>query len=211
MNLPTEWSRLPQATARPAARLARARELAESGPGLLVFWPTHQCLFRNPQATRLMQDLRPLDPRRRTLDEIPHAVSRCCQELEETLHRHPNPTSWGRVQLVRRLGGEGNMILARFHAIPAATEPGQIALIVGLLEPCAVAPHPVGPRPPAPVRFTEREQACVTHLIQGMTDKEIAQQLGLSEYTVKDHFKHVRKKTGATNRAGIIARVLGRV
>jgi DNA-binding CsgD family transcriptional regulator len=63
---------------------------------------------------------------------------------------------------------------------------------------------------PANFRFTEREQACVTHLIQGMTDKEIARHLGLSEYTVKDHFKQVRKKTDATNRSGIIARVLGR-
>jgi DNA-binding CsgD family transcriptional regulator len=102
------------------------------------------------------------------------------------------------------------MILARFHAVPAATESAQISMIVGLLEPISVGQRSAETLTPADFRFTEREQACVTHLVQGMTDKEIARHLGLSEYTVKDHFKQVRKKTDATNRSGIIARVLGR-
>jgi DNA-binding CsgD family transcriptional regulator len=102
------------------------------------------------------------------------------------------------------------MILARFHAVPMEIEPTQISMIVGLLEPFSMTQHQAGTHAPTNFQFTEREQACVTHLIQGMTDKEIARQLGLSEYTVKDHFRHVRKKTGAMNRGGIISRVLGR-
>ena len=102
------------------------------------------------------------------------------------------------------------MVLSRFQAIPAASIRARIALIVGLLEPLSLTSQS-GRRPATPdFQFSDREQACVTHLIQGMTDKEIARQIGISEYTVKDHLKHVREKTGAANRAGIIARVLGR-
>ena len=210
MSSATEIGTIQRATSLPAAMLATVLGSADTGPGLVMFSPSRQFLFGNLQATRLMRELRQLEPRHRRFDGIPQAISRCCQDLAESLNRHPNPRSWGRVQLIRVLGGEGNMILARFHAVPAATEPAQISMIVGLLELISVGQRSTEMLTLANFRFTEREQACVTHLIQGMTDKEIARHLGLSEYTVKDHFKHVRKKTDATNRSGIIARVLGR-
>lgn len=201
---------LKSGTLPPAMILANVLGAAHTGPGLLVFSQTRQCLFSNSQATRLLRDLRQLEPRRRLCGELPHAVLRCCRDLEDALERHPNPKSWGRVQLVRVLGGEGNMVLTRFQAIPSSQEPARISLIVGLLEPLSRPTPDPGPSAAPDFQFSGREQACVTHLIQGMTDKEIARQMGISEYTVKDHLKHIRQKTGAINRAGIIARVLGR-
>lgn len=209
INPPTNLGRLPHATVLTTAMLTSVVGSTDTGPGLVVFSHSLQFIFGNLQVTRFMRELRQLEPRRRTIGGTPYAVSRCCSDLVESLYRHPNSKSWGRVQLIRVLGGEGNMILARFHAIPAATEPRQISMIVGMLEPISMARHSAETLSPANFQFTEREQACVTHLIQGMTDKEIARQLGLSEYTVKDHFKHVRKKTGAANRTSIVARVLG--
>ena len=210
MSSTTEIGTIQRSTSLSAAMLATVLGSADTGPGLALFSPSRQLLFSNLQATRLMRELRQLEPCRRMFDGIPQAISCCCEDLAESLYRHPNPRSWGRIQLIRVLGGEGNMILARFHAVPAATESAQISMIVGLLEPISVGQRSAETITPATFRFTEREQACVTHLIQGMTDKEIARHLGLSEYTVKDHFKHVRKKTDTTNRSGIIARVLGR-
>jgi len=194
----------------PATMLANALGSAQTGPGLVVLSQARQCLFSNSQAARLMRDLRQLEPRRRTFGVIPRAVIQCCRDLEGTLDRHPNPRSWGRVQLIRVLGGEGNMVLTRFQAIPATNERARISLIVGLLEPFSLVTSMPETTRMDRYQFSEREQACVTHLIQGMTDKEIARQMGISEYTVKDHLKHVREKIGAINRAGIITRVLGR-
>jgi DNA-binding CsgD family transcriptional regulator len=197
-------------TLPPATALANVLSSAQAGPGLLVMSQTRQCLFRNAEAARLMRELRQRELHRRPYGDIPRAVLRCCRDLEHTLDRHPNPRSWGRVQLVRVLGGEGNIVLTRFQAIPTPGEPARISFIVGLLEPLSLSPQAAKTpsRPAFP--FSEREQACVTHLIQGMTDKEIARHMGISEYTVKDHFKKIRQKTGAPNRAGIITRVLGR-
>ena len=211
INPPTNLGRLPHATALTTAMLVSVVGSTDTGPGLVVFSHSLQFIFGNLQATRIMRELRQLEPRCQTFEGTPHAVSRCCSDLVESLSRHPNPKSWGRIQLIRVLGGEGNMIVARFHAIPAATEPTKISMIVGLLEPISMTQHSAEALSPANFQFTKREQACVNHLIQGMTDKEISRQLGLSEYTVKDHFKHVRTKTGAANRTGIIVRVLGQV
>lgn len=206
----TEPDMLKYGALPPAMMLANALGSAQTGPGLVVLSQTRQCLFSNAQAGRLMRGLCQLEPRRRLFGAIPRAVMQCCRDLEDALERHPNPKSWGRVQLIRVLGGEGNMVLTRFQAIPAARERARISLIVGLLEPYTLVTDSGETNRTDRFQFSERERACVTHLMQGMTDKEIARQMGISEYTVKDHFKRVREKTGAPNRAGIITRVLGR-
>lgn len=202
---------LPNSVPPPVGIVARALSSAQTGPGLLVLSHARQCLFSNAEALRLMRELRRLESPRRRRASIPSAVLRCCRDLEGMLQRHPSPRSWRRVQLIRVLGGEEALVLTRFHAIPTGHDPARISLIVGLLEPLSV-PLPGKEEPAGPAfDFSEREQACVAHLVQGMTDKEIASHMGISEYTVKDHLKHIRQKTGAINRAGIITRVLGRL
>lgn len=103
------------------------------------------------------------------------------------------------------------MVLIRLQAIPATAQQAQGYLTLGLLEPYASREIPLPSPIPSEVQLTMREQACITYLAQGMTNKEIAHEIGISAYTVKDHLKRVMEKTGAPNRAGIIARVLGRV
>lgn len=51
---------------------------------------------------------------------------------------------------------------------------------------------------------TVREQEIIRLLLQGMTNKEIAQQLGIVEDTVKKHLQHVYNKFGVRRRALII-------
>ena len=197
-------------TSPPAAVLANVLGSAPTGPGLMVLSYTRQCLFRNAEAVRLMRQLRQFDPPGQTFGDIPSAVLQCCRELENRLERHTDTRRWGQVQLIRVLGRDGNLVLARFHAIPAVSDRAKVSFMIGLLE-SWVPPAHAAKRAAAPdFQFSEREQACLAHLVQGMTDKEIARQLSISEYTVKDHLKKIRQKTGAINRAGIITRVLGR-
>jgi DNA-binding CsgD family transcriptional regulator len=56
--------------------------------------------------------------------------------------------------------------------------------------------------------LTEREQMIITYLMVGLTNKEIANRLNLSEYTVKEHFKRIMHKTKTTNRTGLLARII---
>lgn len=51
---------------------------------------------------------------------------------------------------------------------------------------------------------SDREADVVAGVLQGMRNAQIATQLFISEYTVKDHLKHVFQKLGVDSRAGLI-------
>lgn len=53
--------------------------------------------------------------------------------------------------------------------------------------------------------LTRREQQLVPMIGQGLTNKEIAQQLHLSEQTIKNHVHRILHKTGTETRMGILA------
>jgi DNA-binding CsgD family transcriptional regulator len=67
--------------------------------------------------------------------------------------------------------------------------------------------------PPVAPHFSRREQECVMLLIQGLTEREIAERLGIREVTARFHLDNARQKTGARSRthlAAIAAQWLGR-
>jgi DNA-binding NarL/FixJ family response regulator len=49
--------------------------------------------------------------------------------------------------------------------------------------------------------LTQRELTVLSHLAQGMTNRQIAEALGVSEATVKSHVGHLMSKLGVANRA----------
>ncbi|HEY7638810.1 MAG TPA: helix-turn-helix transcriptional regulator [Steroidobacteraceae bacterium] len=56
----------------------------------------------------------------------------------------------------------------------------------------------------APPSFTGREREIVDLLMQGMSNRQIAQALGIAEATVKKHLHHVYRKLGVRSRALLI-------
>jgi DNA-binding NarL/FixJ family response regulator len=56
--------------------------------------------------------------------------------------------------------------------------------------------------------LTEREQMVIIYLMLGFTNKEIANRMNLSEYTVKEHLKRIMHKTKTTTRTGLLARMI---
>lgn len=58
-------------------------------------------------------------------------------------------------------------------------------------------------------RFTERQSAVAEALRRGMANKDIAQELDLSESTVKVHIRNIMKKLGATNRTEVAYKIGG--
>jgi two-component system, NarL family, response regulator DevR len=55
-----------------------------------------------------------------------------------------------------------------------------------------------------PSQLSRREQQLLTLLCAGLTNKEIANQLHLSEHTVKNHVHRILRKTGTTDRVELI-------
>jgi len=52
--------------------------------------------------------------------------------------------------------------------------------------------------------LTRREQQLVQMISNGLTNKEIASQLNLSEQTVKNHIHRMLRKLGAADRLGAV-------
>jgi len=52
--------------------------------------------------------------------------------------------------------------------------------------------------------LTDREIKVIGYLIQGMTNKEVARELGVTEQTVKYYVNQLLKKTGCSNRVELV-------
>ena len=58
-------------------------------------------------------------------------------------------------------------------------------------------------------RLTPREQQTLSFLMQGMTSKEIASQMGVSPHTVKAFLRLVMSKMQVSTRSGIVGKLAG--
>ena len=58
------------------------------------------------------------------------------------------------------------------------------------------------------VDLTPREQEILTLIVEGLTAKEIAEQLSVSIHTADTHTRHLFKKLGVHSRAAVVARAL---
>jgi DNA-binding NarL/FixJ family response regulator len=56
--------------------------------------------------------------------------------------------------------------------------------------------------------LTPREESVTELVLRGLSNKEIAANCGISEYTVKDHLKHIYEKTGVHQRTALMALLL---
>ncbi|MDP3092210.1 MAG: LuxR C-terminal-related transcriptional regulator [Nitrospira sp.] len=52
--------------------------------------------------------------------------------------------------------------------------------------------------------FTNQQQKVLAFLREGLSNKEIAARLSLSEYTVKDHLKRIMKKMNCGSRIAVV-------
>jgi DNA-binding CsgD family transcriptional regulator len=56
--------------------------------------------------------------------------------------------------------------------------------------------------------LTAKERELIHLTLDGMTNKEIAVQMGITENTVKTHLKHIYAKTGILNKNQLLAMFL---
>ncbi len=136
---------------------------------------------------------------------LPQEIFDLCGAIEQEALSINGAKSGDEIQLRRVIGEYEHPILLRGFLIPGHQEHEPRFLI--LLE-------RLGRRPQAPsneaqkyFNLTDRELEIIMNVAEGKTNREIAKLLAISEHTVKEHIKHVLKKTGSSTRTGILAQI----
>jgi DNA-binding CsgD family transcriptional regulator len=193
-------------TQEPVDNLADQR----AGAGIVVLSSTMQLLHINRQATELSKLINMTEkggsPGKAAHGVLPSALTELCTELLHALQVRTEAKDWEQFELKRIAGNPNQPVLLRGFGLPDRNGLQHARLVVTLEE--------LGRRQQlstdqAKERFqlTNREQSVVENLAKGWTNKEIANALKITEQTVKEHIKHIMRKTNSTTRTGVLVQV----
>lgn len=195
--------------ARPINGQKQAQSLPKQGAtGIILFNSTGQLLFMNTEAQAFTRQLQPLLTRENGTCLIPEKIHTVVRDLIGRLMHCDHPKDCESIQVERLCFANDQRLLLRGFCIP--DEPlarnSRFLIIMEKLNQQKLE------CPDADMRqryhLTEREQMVIIYLMLGFTNKEIANRINLSEYTVKEHLKRIMQKTQTTTRTGLLARMI---
>lgn len=190
----------------PADNLADQR----TGSGIVVLSSSMQLLHMNRQATELSKLINMAEnggaPAKSAQGVLPSALTELCAEIIKALQVRTEAKDWEQFEIKRIAGNPNQPVLLRGFGLPDRSGMQHARLVVTLEE--------LGRRQQlntdqAKERFqlTNREQSVVENLAKGWTNKEIANALKITEQTVKEHIKHIMRKTNSTTRTGVLVQI----
>ena len=190
----------------PADNLADQR----AGAGIVVLSSSMQLLHMNRQAAELSKLINMAEnggaPAKSAQGVLPAALTELCTEVLKALQVRTEAKDWEQFEVKRLAGNPNQPGLLRGFGLPVRGGIQYARLVITLEE--------LGRRQQlntdqAKERFqlTNREQSVVENLAKGWTNKEIANALKITEQTVKEHIKHIMRKTNSTTRTGVLVQV----
>jgi two-component system, NarL family, nitrate/nitrite response regulator NarL len=165
------------------------KEIADlrGGPGILILSTDMRLQHMNRRGWEFIRLINEEQAAKDAGGLLPVQVSQICAEIEKLLRGQADAKDWEQLE-VRRLTGSGQ---ARIMILLEA---------VGRRERVVQEVH-------KRFQFTDREKNVVESLAKGLTNKEIAAELGITEPTVKAHIKHIMDKTKCATRTAIVAQL----
>lgn len=187
----------------------QSQSLRQQGAtGVIFFTSTGQRLFMNNEAQAFIRQLQPSSTRENGTCLIPEQIHTVVRDLIGRLIQCAHPKDCESIQVERLCFANDQRFLLRGFCIP--DEP--LALNSRFLVIMEQLDQQTLKYPDASMQqryhLTEREQMVIIYLMLGFTNKEIANRIHLSEYTVKEHLKRIMHKTQTTTRTGLLARMI---
>jgi RNA polymerase sigma factor (sigma-70 family) len=178
-----------------------------SNPGLLLFNLSRQLLQINTEGLELCAALNQSRLLIKATGVIPHEVFKVIDAVTQVLRNDHDAKIWDQFDYRWVVGESTYPMLVRGLAIPDTTSLLNTRILVMM--------ERVGTRQAANVQqvfqeyqLTDREQNVLQQLLKGLTNKEIANNLGISEQTVKDHFKRLMHKMKVSTRTALLSRLV---
>ena len=195
--------------AKPLNGQKQAQDLPLSGAtGVILFTSIGQRLFMNTEAQACIRKLQPLSTRESGDCLIPEEIHTVVRDLISCLLHCSHPKDCESIQVERLCFANDQRFLLRGFCIPdepLAQNSRFLVIMEQLNQQTLKCPDA---NMQQRYHLTEREQMVIMYLMLGFTNKEIANRIHLSEYTVKEHLKRIMHKTQTTTRTGLLARMI---
>jgi len=175
-------------------------------PGILVLSPSMHLIYMNWTARDVCCRINNGRTGKRMNGVLPMEVVEVCQEVGTLMRTQTDPKDWEHVRVRRQAGSVKDPVQLLGFAIPDPDGTDQSRIFV-ILERLAQQSGTALRQSRAHFKFTPRETATLQYLMKGWTNKEIANELAISEHTVKAHLKHIMQKTKSTTRTEVLAHV----
>lgn len=202
-------SRKPVAATNVSSSDFHVESIAEkrAGPGILLLSSTMQMLYRDRRTWDLCAQITKSQNGKSANGVLPPAVAELAAEIMKILQVRSEAKDWEHFRMKRIIGSPDRPVLLRGIGLPDRNGIHQSRILMTMEE--------VGRRQEAVTEqakelfhLTDREVSVVQNLLKGWTNKEIANELGVTEQTVKEHIKHIMEKTKTTTRTGILVQIL---
>lgn len=170
----------------------------DDAPGVVTFTPDGNVVSMTPDARALLDDLWmcPVEGIDFTVPGEAYIVAALARA--HGLGRAPSEAAMSRVR-----GRSGRWITVRGDCMfTTEGEPAGVALVIEPSRPADIMPVVL-----ASFGLTLREREVLTEMTHGQTAGDIAAQLHISEYTVRDHIKSILAKTGTGSRGELLSRL----
>jgi DNA-binding CsgD family transcriptional regulator len=180
----------------------------QGATGVILFSSTGQRLFMNTEAQAYIRQLQPLSTRENGSGLIPEQIHTVIHDLIGHLLHCSHSKDCESIQVERLCFINDQKFLLRGFCIPdePLAKNSRFLVIMEQLNQQTLRSPDANMQ--QRYHLTEREQMVIMYLTLGFTNKEIANRIHLSEYTVKEHLKRIMHKTQTTTRTGLLARMI---
>ena len=185
-----------------------SRAVPHAGPGIMLLTASMRLLYKDRRAGELCQQIIRCHDGKTAHGVLPSAVASLVDQIGKTLTVRTDPKDWEQIQLRRVVNTLHSSVLLCGTALIDQTHAQQRILIVISEVGIGAWQDKVLVQAKETFHLTARETTVVRHLLKGWTNKEIANEMRLAEQTIKEHLKHISKKTRATTRTGIVMTII---
>ena len=187
--------------------VAQAASEKRTNPGVIVLTHQGQLLYLNHEATELCAEINQARLGQVARGVLPIEVVNMCHAIAEQITVVQDVKAWEGTHIRLMIADMAPPMLLRGFGIPGPNDLHQARVLI--LMDRVVSREPVSiSQAFGRFQLTIRGRAVVKWLVQGLTNKEIAEQLGITEQTVKEHIQRLMRKTETTTRTGLLARLL---